>query len=58
MGLLCVALLLMSLLSGATAVADVTANYADLAKIMAVVCFVGSMAALAFGMVSSTSRPS
>lgn len=56
LGMLCVTLSLMSFLSGATALADVSTNYLDLAEIVSVLAFIGSMLALAFRMIGDAFR--
>lgn len=54
---LCVALLMASFLSGAAATGGASPDLMDVAKIVSVVAFVGSMVALCMGMIGDAYRP-
>ena len=54
--LLCVGLLLAVFLTGAAASADASPDLLDVAKIVSVVSFVGSMVALCMGMIGDAYR--
>ncbi|HEX8324769.1 MAG TPA: hypothetical protein VF595_12750 [Tepidisphaeraceae bacterium] len=56
LSVLCVVLLLMSFLTGANALTDVSTNYVDLATILSVLAFIGSMVVLAISMIGNTFR--
>ena len=53
----CVMLLLSAFLTGATTLGTPSPGGMDLAKVVAVVAFIGSMVALAFGMIGDAYYP-